>query len=113
MIVTLLYKLSRTLLSVPAVVLRRESSNDAELLVLRQTPTASGSSKPSATSCATTFWSSTKLTPADSWPSASDIMTTTDPIRPVVSYHPTAINNRPPFSTYSHIYCDAPASSAG
>jgi transposase len=34
-IVTLRYKRSRTLLSVPAVVLRRESSKDAELLVLR------------------------------------------------------------------------------
>jgi hypothetical protein len=34
-IVTLLHKLSRTLLSVPAVVLRHESSKDAELLVLR------------------------------------------------------------------------------
>jgi hypothetical protein len=35
MIVTLLYKLSRTMLTVPAVVPRRESSKDAELLVLR------------------------------------------------------------------------------
>ena len=35
MIVSLLYKLSRTLLSVPAVVLRRDNSKDAELLVLR------------------------------------------------------------------------------
>jgi hypothetical protein len=34
-IVSLLYKLSRRLLSVPAVVLRRDSSKDAELLVLR------------------------------------------------------------------------------
>jgi len=34
-IVSLLYKLSRTLLSVPAVVLRRDNSKDAELLVLR------------------------------------------------------------------------------
>jgi putative transposase len=34
-IVSLLYKLSRTLLSVPAAVLRRDSSKDAELLVLR------------------------------------------------------------------------------
>jgi putative transposase len=34
-IVSLLYKLSRTLLSVPAVVLRRDSAKDAELLVLR------------------------------------------------------------------------------
>jgi hypothetical protein len=33
--VSLLYKLSRTLLSVPAVVLRRDSAKDAELLVLR------------------------------------------------------------------------------
>ena len=35
MIVSLLYKLSRTLLSVPAALLRRDSSKDAELLVLR------------------------------------------------------------------------------
>jgi hypothetical protein len=34
-IVSLLYKLSRTLLSVPAVVLRRNTTKDAELLVLR------------------------------------------------------------------------------
>jgi hypothetical protein len=34
-IVSLLYTLSRVLLSVPAVVLRRDSSKDAELLVLR------------------------------------------------------------------------------
>jgi putative transposase len=34
-VVSLLYKLSRTLLSVPAVVLRRDSAKDAELLVLR------------------------------------------------------------------------------
>jgi hypothetical protein len=34
-VVSLLYKLSLTLLSVPAVVLRRDSANDAELLVLR------------------------------------------------------------------------------
>jgi hypothetical protein len=33
--VLLLYKLSRVLLSVPAVVLRRDSSKGAELLVLR------------------------------------------------------------------------------
>ena len=35
MIVSLLYKLSRTLLSLPAVLLRRDTSKDAELLVLR------------------------------------------------------------------------------
>ena len=35
MVVSLLYKLSRVLLSVPAVVLRRDSAKDAELLVLR------------------------------------------------------------------------------
>jgi len=34
-IVSLLYKLSRRLLSVPAVLLRRDSAKDAELLVLR------------------------------------------------------------------------------
>jgi hypothetical protein len=34
-VVSLLYKLSRTLLSVPSVVLRRDSAKDAELLVLR------------------------------------------------------------------------------
>jgi hypothetical protein len=34
-VVSLLYKLSRTLLSVPAVVLRGDSAKDAELLVLR------------------------------------------------------------------------------
>jgi transposase len=34
-IVSLLYKLSRTLLSVPAVMLRRDGTKDAELLVLR------------------------------------------------------------------------------
>jgi putative transposase len=34
-IVSLLYRLSRTLLSVPAVVLRRNTTKDAELLVLR------------------------------------------------------------------------------
>jgi hypothetical protein len=34
-VVSLLYKLSRTLLSIPAVVLRRDSAKDAELLVLR------------------------------------------------------------------------------
>jgi hypothetical protein len=34
-IVSLVYKLSRTLLSVPAVFLRRDTSKDAELLVLR------------------------------------------------------------------------------
>jgi putative transposase len=34
-IVSLLYKLSRRLLSVPAVLLRRDTSKDAELLVLR------------------------------------------------------------------------------
>jgi putative transposase len=33
--VSLLYKLSRRLVSVPALVLRRDSSKDAELLVLR------------------------------------------------------------------------------
>lgn len=35
MIVPLLYKATRKLLSVPAVVLRRDSAKDAELLVLR------------------------------------------------------------------------------
>ena len=35
MIVSLLYKLSRRLLSVPTVLLRRDSAKDAELLVLR------------------------------------------------------------------------------
>jgi hypothetical protein len=34
-VLSLLYKLSRVLLSVPAVVLRRDSAKDAELLVLR------------------------------------------------------------------------------
>jgi hypothetical protein len=34
-IVSLLYTLSRTVRSVPSVVLRRDSSTDAELLVLR------------------------------------------------------------------------------
>jgi hypothetical protein len=34
-IVRLLYQLSRRLLSVPAVLLRRDTSKDAELLVLR------------------------------------------------------------------------------
>ena len=34
-IVSLLYKLSRSLLSVPAVLLRRDTSKEAELLVLR------------------------------------------------------------------------------
>jgi hypothetical protein len=34
-VVSLLYKLSRTLLSDPTVVLRRDSAKDAELLVLR------------------------------------------------------------------------------
>jgi putative transposase len=34
-IASLLYKLSRTLLSVPAVLLRRDTAKDAELLVLR------------------------------------------------------------------------------
>jgi hypothetical protein len=34
-IVSLFYELSRTLLSVPAVFLRRDTSKDAELLVLR------------------------------------------------------------------------------
>jgi putative transposase len=33
--VSLLYKLSRRLLSVPAVLLRRDTSKDAELLALR------------------------------------------------------------------------------
>jgi hypothetical protein len=34
-IVSLLYKVTRRLLSVPAVLLRRDSTKDAELLVLR------------------------------------------------------------------------------
>jgi hypothetical protein len=34
-IVSVLYRLTRRLLSVPAVLLRRNTSNDAELLVLR------------------------------------------------------------------------------
>ncbi|MFE3907477.1 hypothetical protein ACFXPY_46560, partial [Streptomyces sp. NPDC059153] len=35
MIVSLLYRTARTLLSVPAVLLRRDTAKDAELLVLR------------------------------------------------------------------------------
>ena len=35
MIVSLLYKVSRTLLSIPPVLLRRDTSKDAEPLVLR------------------------------------------------------------------------------
>jgi putative transposase len=35
MIVSLLYRAARTLLSIPAVLLRRDTAEDAELLVLR------------------------------------------------------------------------------
>jgi transposase len=66
--------------------------------------------RPSATSSVTTSWSPPKHTPASSWPTTSNIITTTDPIRPEISYHRTALDNRPQFTTYNHIDCNAPAS---
>lgn len=44
MIVALLYRLTRALLSVPAVLLRRNTNKDAELLVLHRHPQLPGSS---------------------------------------------------------------------
>ncbi|MEY9877113.1 hypothetical protein ABH931_006636 [Streptacidiphilus sp. MAP12-33] len=37
MIISLLYRATRSLLSLPAVLLRRDTAKDAELLVLRRT----------------------------------------------------------------------------
>jgi hypothetical protein len=60
----------------------------------------------------TTFWSSTKVTPTDYWSNYQQHYNEHRPRQADTSYHPTAINNRRQFTTYTHIDRNTPASSA-
>jgi hypothetical protein len=79
----------------------------------RRTRTASESSKPSATSNATSAGPERSSLPDGSWRPTSGTTTATDPIRPETSYHRTLIDNQPQFTTYRQIACDTSGSSAG